>query len=321
MRGHAGRQAPRLRILSAERCLALVVDSLRRRQHRHLDCRCRSMSTFWRMAFGCQLPVKSGCPSAVRGVAARPAASWDHLRGRHGHGRAPVEVSRIAATAAAARGYACRTVPAACRADYHWIARMATGTRLPPFCILWSGGMGGEPESGNLYVESRRSRLGTRAPLGCGVRVPDRHPSREQQHQIGQLSPFDLVLLLVLSNAVQNSMNGGDNSLVGGLISTAATLVTLNYTVRLRHLQEQADRRRWSRGIPQVIIVHNSQIFEDVMAARSAHAPRAPRSAAPGRLFGAEEVRAAILENNGSISVVMRSGQTGSSGSDGGAHR
>jgi len=44
------------------------------------------------------------------------------------------------------------------------------------------------------------------------------------KRQIGQLAPFDLVLLLVLSHAVQNSMNGGDNSLVGGLVS-AATLV------------------------------------------------------------------------------------------------
>src|SRR5262249_42801887 len=38
------------------------------------------------------------------------------------------------------------------------------------------------------------------------------------KRQVGQLAPFDLVLLLVLSNAVQNSMTGGDNSLVGGLI-------------------------------------------------------------------------------------------------------
>src|SRR5579864_7504994 len=48
------------------------------------------------------------------------------------------------------------------------------------------------------------------------------------KRQVGQLAPFDLVLLLVLSNAVQNSMNGGDNSLVGGLVS-ATTLVALNY--------------------------------------------------------------------------------------------
>src|SRR5882762_10267695 len=47
------------------------------------------------------------------------------------------------------------------------------------------------------------------------------------KRQVGQLAPFDLVLLLVLSNAVQNAMNGGDNSLIGGLLS-AVTLIALN---------------------------------------------------------------------------------------------
>jgi len=46
------------------------------------------------------------------------------------------------------------------------------------------------------------------------------------KRQVGQLSPFDLVLLLIIANTVQNSMNAGDNSLVGGLIS-AATIVLL----------------------------------------------------------------------------------------------
>src|SRR5450631_2709367 len=50
------------------------------------------------------------------------------------------------------------------------------------------------------------------------------------KRQVGQLAPFDLVLLLVLSNAVQNSMNGGDNSVVGGLLS-AIGLVAVNWLV------------------------------------------------------------------------------------------
>jgi uncharacterized membrane protein YcaP (DUF421 family) len=41
------------------------------------------------------------------------------------------------------------------------------------------------------------------------------------RRQIGQLAPFDLVLLLVLSNAVQNAMNGGDNSVIGGELDAA----------------------------------------------------------------------------------------------------
>src|SRR6476659_3124765 len=52
------------------------------------------------------------------------------------------------------------------------------------------------------------------------------------KRQVGQLSPFDLVLLLVLSNAVQNAMNGGDNSVIGGMIS-AVTLVGVNLIVGL----------------------------------------------------------------------------------------
>src|SRR5215510_5811109 len=82
------------------------------------------------------------------------------------------------------------------------------------------------------------------------------------KRQIGQLAPFDLVLLLVLSNAVQNSMNAGDNSLVGGLIS-AATLVALNYgvgfaTFRNKRLETLIE------GRPEIII-HNGHVFEDVM--------------------------------------------------------
>ena len=52
------------------------------------------------------------------------------------------------------------------------------------------------------------------------------------KRQIGQLAPFDLVLLLVLNKAVQNAMNGGDNSLLGGLVS-ASTLVALNWAAGL----------------------------------------------------------------------------------------
>ncbi len=47
------------------------------------------------------------------------------------------------------------------------------------------------------------------------------------KRQLGQLAPFDLVLLLVLSNAVQNSMNAGDNTVAAGFI-LVATLLAIN---------------------------------------------------------------------------------------------
>src|SRR5512143_3984884 len=50
------------------------------------------------------------------------------------------------------------------------------------------------------------------------------------RRELAQMTSFDLILLLVISNAVQNSMNAGDNSLTGGLVS-AMTLVALNWLV------------------------------------------------------------------------------------------
>jgi uncharacterized membrane protein YcaP (DUF421 family) len=50
------------------------------------------------------------------------------------------------------------------------------------------------------------------------------------RRELGQMTSFDLVLLLVVSNAVQNSINAGDNSLAGGLVS-AAVLVALNWAL------------------------------------------------------------------------------------------
>ncbi len=49
---------------------------------------------------------------------------------------------------------------------------------------------------------------------------------------VGQFTPFDLLVIVLLSEAVSNSMNGGDESLVGGLI-IAATLVAINSLVAL----------------------------------------------------------------------------------------
>src|SRR6516165_10494955 len=80
------------------------------------------------------------------------------------------------------------------------------------------------------------------------------------KRQVGQLAPFDLVLLLVLSNAVQNSMNAGDNSLIGGLIS-AATLVLLNYLVAIATWRNKR-LEALIEGKPQILI-HNGKLFKD----------------------------------------------------------
>src|SRR5437867_8759437 len=47
------------------------------------------------------------------------------------------------------------------------------------------------------------------------------------KRELGQMSAVDLVVILVIANAVQNAMTGGDNSLIGGIIA-ASTLVAMN---------------------------------------------------------------------------------------------
>ncbi len=128
------------------------------------------------------------------------------------------------------------------------------------------------------------------------------------KRQVGQLAPFDLVLLLVLANAVQNSMNAGDNSLIGGLI-TAATLIGLNFLVSfVTHRSKTLEAI--VEGRPQILI-HNGKLFEDVMA--KAQLTHHELNAALRRAGAAsvDEVRSAILENNGAISVVTMKNKAG----------
>lgn len=120
------------------------------------------------------------------------------------------------------------------------------------------------------------------------------------KRQIGQLSPFDLVLLLVLSNAVQNSINGGDNSLVGGVIS-AVTLVGLNYLVGLATYKSKK-LEALVEGRPEVLI-HNGVLFNQVLDRQKLthHELNAALRAAGCACI--EEVHFAILENDGQITV------------------
>lgn len=123
------------------------------------------------------------------------------------------------------------------------------------------------------------------------------------KRQVGQLSPFDLVLLLVLSNAVQNSMNGGDNSLVGGLVS-ATTLVAVNYLVGFLTFKSKK-MEALIEGRPMVLI-HNGKLFEDVMAHAQLTHHELDSALRQAGCDCVAQVHCAILENNGSITVTAR---------------
>jgi len=134
------------------------------------------------------------------------------------------------------------------------------------------------------------------------------------KRQIGQLAPFDLVLILVLSNAVQNAMNGGDNSVIGGLVS-ASTLFVLNsavgvVTARSKKLEGLIE------GHP-LVLIHNGKLYDDMLK-RSNITRHELNSALRQAGCGCfDDVQYAVLETNGAISVVARNREEGRGMGDG----
>jgi len=83
------------------------------------------------------------------------------------------------------------------------------------------------------------------------------------KREVGQMTPFDLTLLLLISNSVQNAMTGPDTSLAGGAVA-ATTLLVLNYLVA--ELSGANRRfRKYIQGQPS-LLVHDGEVIESHMA-------------------------------------------------------
>jgi uncharacterized membrane protein YcaP (DUF421 family) len=80
------------------------------------------------------------------------------------------------------------------------------------------------------------------------------------KRELAQLNPFDLIVLLMLSNTVQNAIIGNDNSLIGGIVG-AVTLIAANwFVVRFMYRHERIDRV--IEGDP-VTLVQDGQVLKD----------------------------------------------------------
>jgi uncharacterized membrane protein YcaP (DUF421 family) len=127
-----------------------------------------------------------------------------------------------------------------------------------------------------------------------GVRVSGKR-------EVGQMTPFDLTLLLLISNAVQNAMTGTDTSLVGGIVA-AATLLLLNYLVA--ELSGGNRRfRRFVEGQPSLLI-HDGQIVGAHMSKEHVSMDELQRSLREHGISSYHEVALAVLEVDGSISCL-----------------
>ncbi|RYG12986.1 MAG: DUF421 domain-containing protein [Burkholderiales bacterium] len=118
---------------------------------------------------------------------------------------------------------------------------------------------------------------------------------------IGQFTPFDLLVVVLLGTAVQNSLIGEDTSLLGGLI-LAATLLGLNWAVGLLSARSRSFDRMVS-GRP-VILVRHGELFRDELARQSISEQDfaiARRSAGHAHLANIE---LAVLETSGQITFI-----------------
>jgi len=121
------------------------------------------------------------------------------------------------------------------------------------------------------------------------------------KREVGQMTPFDLTLLLLLSNSVQNAMTGPDTSVLGGVIA-AGTLLVLNYLVA----EFSGVNRRFRKiiqGQPSLLI-HDGQVIEPHMAREHVSMDELQRALREHGIASYHDVALAVLEVDGSISCL-----------------
>ena len=121
------------------------------------------------------------------------------------------------------------------------------------------------------------------------------------KREVGQMTPFDLTLLLLISNSVQNAMTGPDTSLAGGAVA-ATTLLIMNYLVA--ELSGGNRRfRKFIQGQPS-LLVHDGQIIESHMTREHVSMDELERSLREHGVATYKDAALAVLEVDGSISVL-----------------
>jgi uncharacterized membrane protein YcaP (DUF421 family) len=121
------------------------------------------------------------------------------------------------------------------------------------------------------------------------------------KREVGQMTPFDLTLLLLLSNSVQNAMTGPDTSLMGGAVA-ASTLLVLNYSIA----QVSGTNRRFRRvieGQPS-LLVHDGKVIDSHMAKEHVSMDELNRALREHGINSVDQVALSVLEVDGSISCL-----------------
>ena len=123
------------------------------------------------------------------------------------------------------------------------------------------------------------------------------------KRELAQLNPFDLVVLLMLSNTVQNAIIGEDSSITGGFIG-AATLLALNYAL-VRLVRRSRRLQRWLEGRPDVLI-RDGEIQRDHLNRELITRAELVAAAHKQGIGSLKDVERCVLEPTGTISFILR---------------
>ena len=123
------------------------------------------------------------------------------------------------------------------------------------------------------------------------------------RRELGQLNPFDLVVLLLLSNTVQNAIIGNDNSLAGGVLGASALLI-INWAV-VRYLYTHPTVARWLEGDADILIEKGE--LQELRLSRELITRAELESAARRQgLEGLHQVQTCRLEIGGALTFVPK---------------
>ena len=124
------------------------------------------------------------------------------------------------------------------------------------------------------------------------------------KRQIGQMGAGEFVAILLVSNAVQNAMNGGDNSITGGVI-LASVLILLS--VAMAYLTYKS--RRWANileGTP-TLLIHEGKLLKGNLDKELLNLHELKIMMRRQGVHDLNEVAEAVLESNGQLSLTKKS--------------
>jgi uncharacterized membrane protein YcaP (DUF421 family) len=127
------------------------------------------------------------------------------------------------------------------------------------------------------------------------------------KRELVQLNPFDLVVLLTLSNTVQNAIIGEDNSVLGGLIGATSLLAT-NYLV-VRFLYDHSKLDQLVEGNADVL-VENGKVRADHLKKELITMPQLEAAARKQGFDSLAEVQKCVLEPGGTLTFVGKKPDT-----------